>query len=178
MSTAAKPSDQTVERDFVFSRTFDASRDLVWKAWTEPERLAQWWGPKGATIRVVEFGLRPGGMFHYAMQYKPGQDIWARFIYREIVPPERLVFINSFSDPDGGIARPPFPQLGSAWPLEILNTVTLEEQDGKTTLTLRGRPINASEEAWEAYVGMFASMQQGFGGTFDKLAAYLASGTL
>lgn len=178
MTAATNPSPDAPERDFVITRTFDAPRALVWKAWTEPERLAQWWGPKGATIRVVKHDLRPGGIFHYAMQFKPGHDMWARFVYREIMPPERLVFINSFSDADGGITRAPFPQLGDTWPLEILNTLTLAEQDGKTALTLRGRPINATEEERKAYVGMFASMQQGFGGTFDKLAAYLAKETL
>jgi uncharacterized protein YndB with AHSA1/START domain len=172
---ASKPKTATpAHEDFVISRTFDAPRHLVWKAWTEPEHLAQWWGPKGCTIRVAKFDLRPGGIFHYAMQFQPGHDMWARFIYREIAPPERIVFINSFSDPEGGVTRPPYPQLGDAWPLEVLNTVTLEEQDGNTILTVRGQPLNGSEEAWTAYVGMFDSMRQGFGGTFDKLAQHLA----
>jgi uncharacterized protein YndB with AHSA1/START domain len=165
---------EPAERDFVFERVLDAPRALVWKAWTEPERLAQWWGPKGCTIRVIRHDLRPGGIFHYAMQFQPGRDMWGRFIYREIAAPERLVFINSFSDEEGGITRAPFPQLEDKWPLEVLNTLTLAEQGGKTTLTLRGCPINATEEERKAYSSMFASMQQGFGGTFDKLAAYLA----
>ena len=139
--------------DLVISRTLDAPRDLVWKAWTEPERLAQWWGPKGCTIRVAKLDVRPGGMFHYAMQFKPGHDIWGRFVYRET-----------------------FPQLGDGWPLEILNTLTLTEEGGQTTLTLRGSPINATEEERKAFVGMLASMQQGWGGTLDKLAEHLARG--
>jgi uncharacterized protein YndB with AHSA1/START domain len=92
-------------REFVITRVFDAPRDLLWNAWTEPERLAQWWRPKGCTIRVVKLDARPGGIFHYAMRFKPGHDMWGRFIYREIAAPERLVFINSFSDASGGIAR-------------------------------------------------------------------------
>jgi hypothetical protein len=85
------------------------------------------------------------------------------------------VFVSAFSDADGGITKPPFPQLGDPWPLEILNTLTLAEQGGKTTLTLRGGPINASEAERKAYAGMFGSMQQGFAGTFDKLAQHLAA---
>lgn len=162
-------------KEFVYSRTVDAPRDLVWKAWTEADRLAQWWGPKGCTIHVAKFELKPGGVFHYAMQFKPGHDMWGRFTYREIVPPERLVFINSFSDPEGGLTRAPFSQLNNSWPLEVLNTLTLTEQDGKTTLTLRGGPINATVEEQRLYVSMFDSMRQGFGGTFDKLEAYLAT---
>jgi uncharacterized protein YndB with AHSA1/START domain len=160
--------------DLVISRTLAAPRDLVWKAWTEPERLAQWWGPKGCTIRVAKLDVRPGGMFHYAMQFKPDHDIWGRFVYREIESPERLVFVNSFSDATGGITRAPFPQLGDSWPLEILNTLTLTEQGGQTTLTLRGSPINTTDEEHKAFVGMLASMQQGWSGTFEKLEAHLA----
>jgi uncharacterized protein YndB with AHSA1/START domain len=146
----------------------------VWQAWTEPERLAQWWGPKGATIRVAKHELRPGGIFHYAMQFQPGRDIWGRFIYREIAAPERLVFVSSFSDADGGITRPPFPQLGDDWPMEILNTLAFAGRGGRTTLTLRGCPINANEEGRKAYASMIGSMQHGYAGTFDKLAEHLA----
>lgn len=166
---------QTAAADFVITRVFDAPRDLVWKAWSDPQALAQWWGPKGCTIRVIKHEFRLGGVFHYAMAYQPGHEMYGRFVYREIAAPGRLVFINSFSDAEGGITRAPFPQLGDKWPLEVLNTMTLTEKDGKTTLTLRGGPVNATEEERATFVGMFDSMQQGFGGTFDQLAEYLAS---
>jgi len=162
--------------EFVISRTFDAPRDLVWKAWTNAEALAKWWGPKGSTIRVIKLDFRPGGVFHYAMAFQPGHEMFGRFVYREIEAPGRLVYVNSFSDADGGITRAPFPQLGDKWPLEVLNILTLTEQDGKTTLTLRGGPINATDEERKAFLGMHDSMRQGFGGTFDQLAAYLAGG--
>ena len=174
MSVASKPALEPKRSEFVVERVFEAPRKLVWQAWTEPERLARWWGPKGCTIRVVKHELREGGIFHYAMSFKPGHDMWGRFIYREIAPPERLVFVNSFSDPEGGITRAPYPQLGDDWPLEILNRLTLTEDGGKTKLTLRGSPINATETGRKAYASMFGSMQQGFAGTFDKLAEHLA----
>jgi uncharacterized protein YndB with AHSA1/START domain len=97
--------------------------------------------------------------------------MWGRFVYREIVAPERIVFINSFSDEDGNITRAPF---SSTWPLEVLNTLTLSEHEGKTTLTLRGGPINATEEERKTFEAGFDSMRQGFTGTFDQLADYLA----
>ena len=162
------------QKEFVISRVFDAPRELVWKAWTEAERLALWWGPKGSKIRVIKLDVRPGGIFHYAMQFKPGHDIFGRFIYREIVAPERIVFVNSFSDAEGGITRAPFPQLGGTWPLEVLNNMTLTEQAGRTTLSLRGSPINATDEEYKTFTSMFDSMRQGFGGTFDQLTEYLA----
>jgi uncharacterized protein YndB with AHSA1/START domain len=164
------------DTDFTISRTFDAPRARVWKAWSDPLALAQWWGPKGATIRVIKLDFRPGGIFHYAMAFQPGHDIHGRFIYREMAPPERLVFVNSFSDAAGGITRAPFPQLEGKWPLEVLNTMTLTEAGGKTTLALRGGPINATEEERKIFAGMHDSMRGGFGGTFDQLADYLVKG--
>ena len=62
------------------------------------ERLAEWWGPKGCNIRVIKVDLRPGGVFHYAMAYQPGHEMWGRFVYRDVVAPERLVYVSSFSD--------------------------------------------------------------------------------
>jgi uncharacterized protein YndB with AHSA1/START domain len=166
--------DQTISQDFVFVRTFNAPRNLVWKAWTSPEAFGKWWGPKGTTLRVINFDLRPGGMFHYAFAFEGGHEMYGRLVYREIVAPERLVFVISFSDEAGGITRAPFPQLKDRWPLEILHVMRLTELAGETTLTLRGGPINASEEERAMFAANIDSMRQGFGGSFDKLAEYLA----
>lgn len=164
----------TRAEDFVITRVFNTPRDAVWKAWTEADSLEKWWGPKGCKLRVVKLDFKPGGIFHYAMEFQPGHPMYGRFIYREITAPERLVFVSSFSDEKGGITSAPFPQIKDTWPLEILNTVTLAETGGKTTLTLRGAPVHAKEEERKTFEGMFDSMQKGFGGTFDQLDAYLA----
>ena len=166
--------DLAITQEFTFVRTFTAPRSLVWKAWTSPEAFGKWWGPKGTTLRVLKFDLRPGGMFHYAFAFHPGHEMYGRFVYREIVAPERLAFVISFSDAEGGITRAPFPQLKDRWPLEILNVVRLTELGGETTLTLRGGPINASEEERAMFASNIESMREGFAGTFDKLTAYLA----
>jgi predicted 3-demethylubiquinone-9 3-methyltransferase (glyoxalase superfamily)/uncharacterized protein YndB with AHSA1/START domain len=173
--TGVKAVSQTATlTEFAVTRSFNAPRERVWRAWTDAQALAQWWGPKGAKIRVIRLDLRPGGVFHYAMAYQPGHEIYGRFIFREIAAPHRLVFVNSFSDADGGITRAPFPQLDGKWPLEVLNTVTLTEQGGMTTLNLRGGPIDATEAERKVFDSMHESMRQGFGGTFDQLAGYLA----
>ena len=158
-------------KEFIIARTFNAPRDLVWKAWSEPEAFGQWWGPRGCKLDVAKFEFRPGGLFHYSMKMPDGQTWWGRFVYREISKPERIVFVNSFSDTSGGIARAPF---SATWPLEIQNTLTFTEHSGKTTLDLRGGPLNPTDEERAMFEGMFASMQQGFGGTFDQLESYLA----
>ena len=161
-------------QDFTFIRTLDAPRALVWKAWSEPAALAQWWGPQNAKIRVISLDFRPGGMFHYAMAFQPGREMYGRFIYREVVAPERLVFVISFSDANGGITRAPFPQLKGKWPLEVLHVMRLTELGGTTTLTLRASPLNASDKEQDIFARNFPSMRQGYGGTFDQLADYLA----
>lgn len=167
--SASKTTDGT-GKDFVVTRTFDAPRDLVWKAWSEPERLAQWWGPKNCPIRISACEFRPGGLFLYSMTMGDA-TWWGRFVYREIEKPARLIFVNSFSNEKGDITRAPF---SATWPLEILNHLTLSEQGDKTVLVLRGSPINPTDEESATFEGMFASLQQGFGGTFDQLEDYLA----
>jgi uncharacterized protein YndB with AHSA1/START domain len=166
---------EAATEDFTFSRSFDAPRDLVWRAWSDPQALAQWWGPKGCVVRVVTHDFRPGGLFHYAMAFGGRDDMYGRFVFREIAAPQRISFVISFSDAAGGITRAPFPQLKNLWPLEVLNTVTFTEQGGKTTVALRGGPINATKEERAIFAENTASMQQGYGGSFEKLDAYLAS---
>lgn len=151
-------------------RTFDAPRALVWKAWTEADRLAAWWGPKGARIDVAKHELKPGGMFLYAMSMPHGPDLWGKFVYRAIHAPERLVFVSGFSDEHGGRGKNPWLPV---WPEEILNTLTLHEANGRTLLRLEGGPINAGEAERKAFADLIESMQDGFAGSFDKLAEHL-----
>jgi len=156
---------------FVLNRTFDAPREDVWSAFTQPEHLVHWWGVPGSKIEVVHHELRPGGMFHYRTKFPDGRVIWARFIFREIVAPERLVWANGFSDERGGLTRNPWaPTL----PLETLNTVTLAEENGQTLLTISVAPLDANEEELGIFASGIAGMRKGFGACFSLLAKYLA----
>jgi len=169
------PMVGSASEEFTISRVFDGPRDLVFKAWTESERLALWWGPKGFKMLIAKLDLRPGGVFHYCMQAPEGSamghKLWGKFVYREIVSPARLVFVNSFSDEAGGLTRHP---LAPNWPLEVLNVLTFAEHQDKTTITLTGIPINVTEAEREIFKSWHKSMQQGFGGTLDQLEQYLA----
>jgi uncharacterized protein YndB with AHSA1/START domain len=156
----------------VVTRTLDAPRPLVWKAWTESGRLAKWWGPKGFKWLGGMMDFRPGGIFHYGMTSPDGKaTMWGRLVYREVVEPSRLAFVVSFSDVNGGVTRHP---MAPDWPLEVLNVLTLEEAGGKTVLTLEGCPLHASEAERRAFEAGIGSMQQGFKGTLDQLEAHLA----
>jgi uncharacterized protein YndB with AHSA1/START domain len=157
-------------KPFEITRVFDAPRSEVWKAWTEPERLKQWWSPKGFTTHTCKVDLRPGGVFLYGMTAPDGRAMWGKFVYRKIEAPKRLEFIVSFSDPKGGVTRHPS---SPGWPLEILSTVSFEEQGGKTKVTVQWSPHNATEEERKTFDEGRASMQQGWTGTLDQLTAYL-----
>jgi uncharacterized protein YndB with AHSA1/START domain len=159
------------QHPFTISRAFNVSRDRLWKAWTEREQLMQWFGPKGFTMPVAKMDLRPGGTFLYCLQSADGHRMWGRFSYREIIPPEKIVLVNSFSDEKGGITRHP---MSATWPLEMLSTFTLTEQKGKTTATVEWVPINATDEERKTFDTSHDGMKAGWSGTFDQLAAYLA----
>ena len=156
---------------FVISRVFDAPRERVWQAWTEVERLKQWFSPKGYTVIAAKMDFRPGGFYHYGTRTPNGQEMWGKWVFREIVAPERIVLVNSFSDAAGNLTRHP---IGPSWPLEMLSTTTFAENGGKTTLTLRWRPIDATQEEIATFDGGRAGMTQGWTGTMEQLTGYLS----
>jgi uncharacterized protein YndB with AHSA1/START domain len=163
--------DKTTSKDFVISRVLDAPRDLVWQCFTQPERMKQWWGPKGVKILKSQMDLRVGGTYHYGMQTPDGTVMWGKMVYRSITPPERLEFINSFSDEAGGLTRHP---LSPTWPLEMLSVFTFEDLGGgKTKFTVTWRPYNATAEAQATFDAGHASMTGGWSGTMDQLETYL-----
>ena len=161
-SRAMAPEGQ----ELVITRVFDAPRELVFKAWTEPERLMRWWAPKGCTTPYLRIDPRVGGVFHYCMRLPEGRDIWGIGVYREIVEPERIVYTDAFADADGNPVSPAHYGMSPSHPPETLVTVTFAEQEGKTMLTLR-HSIPKSVEEWEG-------TQQGWTEMFDRLAEELA----
>ena len=171
MSAQAANATKT-SPDFILSRVFDAPRELVWKCFTEPQHVAKWWGPKGVTAGVVKLDLRSGGMCHYKLTTPDGTVMWGKSVYREIAPPERLVFINSFSDENAGLTRHPF---GPSWPLEMFTVLTFEDQPGgKTKLTIRWSPLNPTAEEQQTFDAGHDSMRMGWTGSLDQLEAHLA----
>jgi len=171
MAVKSSAGTTTSDREIVITRVFNAPRELVWKAWTERERLMQWFGPKGFTMRVATLDLRPGGVFHYCLRSPDGKDMWGKFVYREIVAPERIVLVNSFSDEMGNLTWHP---MSPTWPLEMLSTTTLAEHEGKTTITVQWAPLNATEAECQTFETSHEGMRMGWTGTFDQLADYLA----
>jgi uncharacterized protein YndB with AHSA1/START domain len=158
-------SNNTNEQELVITRVFEAPRELVWKAWTDSERVKRWWGPKDFTAPFCKIDLRVGGVFHYCMRSPEGKDYWNTGMYREIVEPERMVCTDSFADEQGNVVPASHYGMSSDFPLEMLVTVTFEEHGGKTKLTLRhvGIPSGVDHDG----------AQHGWNESFDKLAEVL-----
>ncbi len=156
MAVSTSTTTTSAERELVITRIFDAPRDLVFKAWTEPEHLVHWWGPRGFTSTIIgKINVRPGGTYRIHMRSPEGNDHWSQGVYREVVEPERLVMAGAWTDADG---KPTSP--------ETLLTVTFEEHDGKTKLTLH-QAIFESVTARDSHRG-------GWNSSLDRLAEYLA----
>lgn len=163
--TAARKEEP--ERRFTTTRVFDAPRNIVFRAWIDPEWVARWWGPRDFTTPFCRIELRPGGVFHYCMRSPDGRDYWGKGIYQEIVEPEKIAFIDSFSDEAGNTVSPAAYGMDPGWPAETLVTVTLTERDGKTTMTV---DTGVSEELAER-----TGAKQGWNESLDKLAEFLSS---
>jgi uncharacterized protein YndB with AHSA1/START domain len=158
MAARSSAAMQPAERELVITRVFDAPRELVWKAWTEPERMARWWGPRGFNTPVCELDVRPGGAIRIVMRGPDGAEHPMTGVFREIVKPERLVFFSAALDEEG---KPLF---------EGTNTVTFSEQGGKTTLTMVARVIKSTPKAARNLDGMEIGWTQ----SLERLTEYLA----
>ncbi|MEZ5829898.1 MAG: SRPBCC domain-containing protein [Dongiaceae bacterium] len=152
---AAANSQEIEERTLVLSRTFEAPRALVFKVWTQPEHLARWWGPKGFTLISYKTDVRVGGSYRFGVRSPENTEHWAHGIYREIAPPERLVFTHAWEFPDG---KPKH---------ETTITLTFAEQGEKTKLTLK-QTLFESVTARDLHRG-------GWSSTLDLLDEYLAT---
>ena len=147
--------------DIVIIRIFDAPRKQIWNAWTEPELLKQWWGPKGFTCPFSQIDLRVGGSYLACMRSPEGQDFWSTGIYREIIENDRIVCTDAFSDPEGNQVLPSYYGMEGEWASELLVTITFETSDTGTKFTLQHTGIPAGT--------MREMTQLGWNESFDKL---------
>ncbi|HTA44316.1 MAG TPA: SRPBCC domain-containing protein [Bryobacteraceae bacterium] len=152
----------TMPRELTLKRVFDAPRDLLFKAWTDRDRLQQWWGPKGFTNPVCEIDVRPGGAIEIHMRGPDGNVYPMKGEFREIVEPERLVFTSSATNRNGERM------------FEMLNTVTFAERGGKTEMTLDVRALMVTGDAAYPLQGM----TQGWTETLERLGAEVAHAAL
>jgi uncharacterized protein YndB with AHSA1/START domain len=157
---------------FVLDRTFHAPRALVWTAFTQADHLAKWFSPKGMTPGKNRMDFREGGVYHYEIITPDGTSHWGRWIYREIVDQERMVYHVSFSDEGCGITRHP---MAPNWPLETLSLSEFSDVEGCTRIHLEMSVLGSDPVALKAFDEARSSMTQGWSGTMDLLDDYLAN---
>ncbi len=154
MDAESSAATEATERELVITRIFDAPRSLVFKAWTDPEHMVKWLGPRGFTNTLLQHELRPGGAYRIYMRDSQGGDHWQQGVYREIVEPERIVRSFVWANEKGESTRP-----------ETVLTLTFEDLDGKTRLTLR-QTLFESVTARDLHQG-------GWNSSLDRLEEYL-----
>jgi uncharacterized protein YndB with AHSA1/START domain len=168
-------SPVTSDRELVITRIFDAPRELIWKAWSQPEQVKRWHGPRIFTCPTAKIDFRVGGKYLFCMRSDSGPEIWqnglwSTGVYKEIVPMERLVCTDSFADEEGNVVPATYYDMSADFPLEMLVTVTFEEvEDNKTKITLIHSGMPTAEDLKGA--------TQGWNESLDKLAEHLAAST-
>ena len=171
---AARNEPGPSDREFVISRVFDAPRTLVFQAWIEPKHMARWWGPRVFTNPVCDMDVRPGGYFFIVMRGPDGSEFPFKGVFREVQPPERLVYTADHSELPvewHDLVNPNRDKSAGPPKLETVTTVTFEEQDGKTKLTVR--TLFDSAAVRDAMLKI--QMAEGWSQSLDKLAELLMS---
>jgi uncharacterized protein YndB with AHSA1/START domain len=163
VSNKTNVTDTQSDLEIVITRVFNAPREMVYKAWTDPIHIAQWWGPKGFTTRVMELDLRPGGRSRYVMVGPDGTEYPGEGVFREIVPFERIVTTDEFGEDYDKAANADLPQ-------GMVLTVIFEDLDGKTKLTLRIFHPTAEDRRKHEEMGVIP----GWNSSLDCLEEYLA----
>jgi uncharacterized protein YndB with AHSA1/START domain len=163
-------SPQTQTQPLIIERTFDAPRELVFKAWSDAEMVKRWWGPRDFTAPAAKHDFRVGGKWLYAMQsanFNDGKPIWGTGTFREIAEPERIVMTDCFADENGNVVPASNYGMEGDFPLEMLITVTFEDAGpGKTKMTLKHEGLPAGEH--------LSGANEGWNQSLDKMEAELA----
>jgi uncharacterized protein YndB with AHSA1/START domain len=162
---------QTSELEsFNISRSFDAPRALVYEAWTDAKHLVNWFGPSGCTLKVEKLDLKPGGFCLFCMSLPNGSEMWGKWSFCEILKPQKLVWVHSFSNKEGGNTRHPFDP---NWPMELLTTVTFVEENKKTIVNIEWVPVNPNSDEIKAFKNGAKGAAYGWTGTLNQLDAYI-----
>ena len=145
--------------EYVLDREFDAPRDLVWRAWTDPELLNRWYGPGAETI-IHKFDLQPGGQWLNEMKWG-GNSNFQKVVFQEVVQLEKMVW-HHHSSTDSGWNDIPNPMM-PGWPHLLLTTVTFQDKGDKTLVRLTQTPMEASAEEIACFAEAMANMDKGWG---------------
>jgi uncharacterized protein YndB with AHSA1/START domain len=157
---------------FVIERSFAVSQEVLFNACTQVEHLKHWMSPIGAKVVKAEQSLKPGGTYHYGLEMPDGNTMWGKVIYREITPNRRLVFVQHFSDPDGGVTAHP---LAATWPMEMTTIFDfIVEAENQTRLKINWLNTRVTDAEIQTFHSAHTGMAQGWKGSLDQLTKYLS----
>lgn len=140
-----------IDGEIRITRVFDAPRELVFRAWTDPRILVRWFAPNGCTLEIRELDARPGGVIRYGIKNPNYPDCWCEGAFEEIVPPERLVYSLYLVDEAGHRLSSDAAGKDPEWPEETVVTLTFEDEAGKTRLTLHQNALESVARRTGAY---------------------------
>ena len=155
------------KKEITITRIFDVPRMLMWKAWTDPKTLKQWWGPKDFTSSVAKMDVRVGGKYLTNMISPDGEEFWSTGVYRDVIPLELLVITDSFADKEGNVVPATIYGFDKSFPEELNIKVTFKEHQEKTELTLIHSGLNNISEKDKN------DMKEGWSQSLDKLEKYV-----
>jgi uncharacterized protein YndB with AHSA1/START domain len=161
MEKIKTPASNTADREMVITRLINAPRELVWKAWTDPKHVVHWWGPNGFTNTIHEMNVKPGGVWRFMMHGPNGMDFPNKIVFNEVVKPERLAYTHSSDDEND--------------PNIFQTTITFEDRDGKTWLTMRA--VFTTAEELNRVIKEYGAKEGGIQ-TLNRLEEYLANTTI
>ncbi len=146
-----EPINDTAKRQVVITRVLNAPRELVFKAFTDPKHLVRWYAPVGCTLHIASFDAREGGAFHTCIRSTQHHDCWCKGIFLEVAEPKRLVYTMAVADEQGNLVSPADAGMDPEWPAETVLTITFEEHDGSTKVTLHQTALESVAKRTGAY---------------------------
>ncbi|MES2567011.1 MAG: SRPBCC domain-containing protein [Bacteroidota bacterium] len=161
METTKQKTNTGNYKTVSIQRKFDLPIDKVWSAWTTEDGLKKWWGPKAYSCPVCHVDFKVGGKYLASMMHKDKGDVlWSTGVYKEIIPQKKIVMTDSFSDSNGNVISAFDAGMPGVWPQELIITVELKEDHGKTYMTLTQEPMPAE---------MYDDCIKGWNECLDKL---------
>jgi uncharacterized protein YndB with AHSA1/START domain len=152
-SSSSQSFEKSETREISIIRFFDAPRELVFRAWTDPEHLVSWFAPNGCTIHFKNLDIREGGVFHSCVRTPTGYECWCRGVYHEITPSQRIVLTMAMANSNGDFVEPAYIGMDPDWPRETILTVTFDDEGERTKLTLHQTVREALAKRTGAYPG-------------------------
>ncbi len=152
--------------ELAIEKTFNAPKEILFKAWGNYDLLQKWWQPPEMTLSILNLEFKPGGKFHYLLESQDGFRIYGLWIFQEIMPPDKLVFSNAYANENGSIIQAPF---SNSWPKRIINELNFRQLNGQTLMDFKARPFQFTSLESATFAENVENIRHGLNTTFERL---------